>query len=72
MHTATFFASSISALTLVLCMLAMWNIQTDVRSIWAELEGEMDDFKVSFALIVKHKYRWVERQMESETLEIRF
>lgn len=44
--TATFFASSLSGLVLLGCIVAMWNIRRNVQNIWDELEGEMGEFKV--------------------------
>ncbi|KAK0398856.1 hypothetical protein QR680_002781 [Steinernema hermaphroditum] len=44
-HTVTFIASSLSGIALLICMLAMSNIYSDVKSIWAQLDSEMDQFK---------------------------
>jgi hypothetical protein len=45
-QTVTFIASSLSGLTLLVCLMAMFGIYSNVRSIWAELDSEMDGFKV--------------------------
>lgn len=49
-QTAAFFASSVSASSLLACLIAMYSIQSNVQSIWQELDGEINEFKV-FTLI---------------------
>lgn len=46
-QTATFVASSVSAVTLVACLLAMCSIYNDVTAFWSELDGEISSFRVS-------------------------
>ena len=44
-HTATFIASSVSALSLIVCLFAIAQIYNDVQSIWAELDEEISTFR---------------------------
>lgn len=46
-QTATLVASTISAVTLAACLVAMFSIYTDVASFWIELEQELGSFRVS-------------------------
>ena len=46
-QTATFIAASISAVSLVGCLIAMSTIYTDVQGFWDELETEISAFRVS-------------------------
>lgn len=45
-HTATFVASALSGLVLVLSLLAIGCIYNNVHNIWNELDKEMDEFRV--------------------------
>lgn len=47
LNSATVGCISLSGLTLLVCLFAILNIYTDVQSIWAELNNEMDMFRVS-------------------------
>lgn len=49
-QTATLVASSISAVTLIACLVAMSTIYNDVHGFWSELETEMGGFRVSASL----------------------
>lgn len=46
-QTATFVASSVSAVTLVACLVAMVSIYNDVAGFWNELDSEIATFRVS-------------------------
>ena len=44
---ATAGALAFSSLTLVVSLYAIYNIYSDVQSIWSELDSEMSTFKVN-------------------------
>lgn len=46
-HTATFIASSISGISLLVCLLVCATIYNDVSQIWAEFDAEIDSFRSS-------------------------
>ncbi|XGW02537.1 hypothetical protein V3C99_014517 [Haemonchus contortus] len=46
-QTATFVASTVSAVTLAACLLAMFSIYSDVASLWIELEEELGSFRIT-------------------------
>ncbi|KAI6221214.1 (pine wood nematode) hypothetical protein [Aphelenchoides besseyi] len=45
LHTAIFFASTISGLSIFACLFAVVNIYNDVQSIWTELDNEIGTFR---------------------------
>lgn len=45
-QTATLIASSVSAVTLAACLVAMFSIYSDVADLWVELERELGSFRV--------------------------
>ncbi|KAI6181315.1 hypothetical protein M3Y98_00816100 [Aphelenchoides besseyi] len=45
LHTAIFFASTISGLSIFVCLFAIVNIYNDVQSIWTELDNEIGTFR---------------------------
>lgn len=46
LNTATIGCISLSGITLLACLFAISTIYSDVQSIWAELDTEMDSFRV--------------------------
>ncbi|RCN48559.1 nematode cuticle collagen domain protein [Ancylostoma caninum] len=46
-QTATMIASSVSAVTLAACLVAMFSIYSDVAGLWMELEREIGSFRVT-------------------------
>jgi low temperature requirement protein LtrA len=49
-HTATFFASSVSGVTLIICLLMAVSIYQDVQQIWQEFDQAMGKYRVSASI----------------------
>lgn len=54
-HTATFIASSVSGVSLIVCLLLAACIYNDVQQIWQEFDQEMGVYRVRICYKILQK-----------------